>query len=301
MPIQFPRSLGRNRFDDQPTDSLPPGEYVSGGEYLVDRCPSCGKYKHFYFNPSRTLVLKDGTKVTGFGWCHVCNYKVIGWAHFKKVFAGDLKYTPPPQDVVRVVRETRISKPEEWSNAWDHPRSRALMLERRVPEILVRRVPVGFVEEEDAVVVEIDPVTKELPPRTIYRRLSGNLQKWVSLPGTAMANYGFGLRHVKKCLNSVVVLEGTFDLLSSGLLGYGIALLGTSMNDSWAAWMKSRFRAVVIWLDPDDAGEAGSSKISSRLTKWGILHKTIRHPVEPKNHCPTDFSIKDLKRKLELV
>lgn len=301
MYTPFPRALLRNRLDDQPTDSLPPGEYASGGEYLVDYCPSCHKYKHFYFNPTRKLVLKNGDEVTGFGWCHVCNYKIIGWAQFKKIFAGDLKYVPPPKNEVRVQRETRISHPDQWDNAWDHPRSRSLMLERRLKESIVRQVPIGFVEEEDAVVAEIDPVTRELPQRVIYRRLSGGLQKWICLPGTAMANYGFGLRHLNKGLRAVVVMEGTFDLLSSGLLGYGVALLGTALNDSWASWIKSRFSAVAIWLDPDDAGMAGSGKISSRLDKWGIPHKVIHNPVEPKNHCPTDFSIQDLKRKLEMV
>lgn len=301
MISQFPRSLKRSKYDDSPSDSLPPGEYAPGGEYVVEYCPSCGKKKHFYFNPTRTLVLKNGDTVTGFGWCHVCQFKIIGWAHFKKVFADDLKYTPPPDLTERVVRDTRVCHPEQWDNAWDHPRSRYLLLERRISESLARSVPLGYVEEEDSLTVEIDSPTPELPPRILYRRLSGRLQKWMTLAGTPAANYGFGIRHLHSDLKAIVLVEGVFDILSSGLCGYGVAMLGTSINDTWASWIKRNFRAVAIWLDYDDAGELGSAKISKRLSKWGIPYKVIAHPVDPKNHCPEDFSIIDLKKKLEDV
>lgn len=301
MISQFPRSLKRSKYDDSPSDALPPGEYTSGGEYLVEYCPSCGKKKHFYFNPTRTLVLKNGDTVTGFGWCHVCQFKIIGWAHFKKVFADDLKYTPPPAMTERVVRDTRVCHPEQWDNAWDHPRSRHILMSRRIPESLARSVPLGYVEEEDSLTVEIDSPTPELPSRILYRRLSGSIQKWIPLAGTPMANYGFGIRHLHKSLRAIVLVEGAFDILSSGLCGYGVALLGTSINDTWASWIKHNFKAVAIWMDPDDAGKTGARKIGKRMDNWGIRYKIISHPVDPKNHCPTDFSIIDLKKKLEDV
>jgi DNA primase len=102
-------------------------------------------------------------------------------------------------------------------------------------------------------------------------------------------------------LKAIVMVEGTFDLLSSGLLGYGVALLGTAINDTWASWVKKNFRAVAVWLDPDEAGRAGAVKIGKRLNAWGIPFRVIDHPVDPKNHNPGDFSILDLKKKLEDV
>ena len=63
--------------------------------------------------------------------------------------------------------------------------------------------------------------------------------------------------------------------------------------------IRHNFKAVAIWMDPDDAKQE-PGRLASAMDNC-IRYKIISHPVDPKNHCPTDFSIIDLKKKLEDV
>lgn len=253
---------------------LPPGVYVAGSkEYLIDECPNCGKHRHFYWNLDKKV-----------GWCHVCQFRIVGVKQFLKAFSDSLEDRSGPS-LVRQEGDRLgvLGRPAFWTNcAWDHPPARNFLITRKVTEEQARQIPISYVESEDSITVQIDSITPEFGESVIYRRFNLPGAKWLVLPGTDRSQYGFGIRHLRPGQKRIVLFEGTFDLLATGMLGCAIAILGTSLNDSWMAWLRKRGFEVVLWLDPDAAGERGAQKLKSRLRTWEIPCRTYKHPVDPK-------------------
>jgi DNA primase len=77
----------------------------------------------------------------------------------------------------------------------------------------------------------------------------------------------------------------TEDILSAfkvGLVGEGIAVMGTRVSDHLVSILLKRAAPVNVWLDPDVAGQIGARKIMKQLRAYGLEVRNILSPRDPK-------------------
>lgn len=268
---------------------LPNGHFESADEYLCDECPQCRKYRHFYWN-----VVKHK------GICHSCDLRVYSLEDFRKLFAlteFDLADGPafdPKGDPFTLQRD-----PLFWTNAWDVPKARMVLIGRRITEEVARQVPIGCVHG-DKLLISVDSIESNLPRGIWYRGVKGWPSKWISLPNTQASCYAFGLSFIPPERKTVLIVEGIYDVLSTGLLGHAIAILGTKMQWQWPYYLRKRGWKVVIWLDPDRAGLAASPKLLRFLQTAGIsaMDLTPQAQCEPGDLYPEHPDIVRLREQL---
>jgi hypothetical protein len=263
---------------------LPPGNYVTTGknagiEYLFDECPQCRKGKHFFWSTEKNQ-----------GHCKSCHFKIYSIKQLIKIY-GDAGYyytTPPWLQKDRDPDASPIRHYSSWDvNAWDNERSRNFLISRRVSEEVSRQVPLYYVAEKDALCLTIDPISEDYEKDiTLWRGVGGYPPKFIPVGGhanrpTLMSLYGFGLRHVPPGRRAIALFEGAFDVLTTGLLGWAIALLGTSFDKNWMAYL-TKFDYIVVWLDPDKAGMGARDKLLPQLKSWGIKYFDLTKQSDKK-------------------
>ena len=91
----------------------------------------------------------------------------------------------------------------------------------------------------------------------------------------------------------LVLVEGIFDVLTPRLR-WGVALLGTRLSPPQERFLQLCLpRAVLVWLDPDGAGQAASQRILARLRSLGLEANSTRGPHvdgrEPGDCKPEDL------------
>ncbi|MCB1711787.1 MAG: toprim domain-containing protein [Candidatus Riesia sp.] len=252
-------------------DYLPSSEPVSKYEYKFDECPACGKPDHFFWNVKKN---KGHCKSGG------CGLKVMSLDKLKDLLDGTASaYVPRWISTTQEDAKEPLRYKYKWTtNAWDFPSSRAYLMRRGVSESIARKAPIYYVESRDALCILANPIDSFLDPEvTLYRGVKGYPSKFISPDGCKMGRYGYGLSHISQDTRAVVVVEGAFDLLSTGLLGLGIALLGTSFDKNWIAFFKARFDYVVLWFDNDLAGDKARTKMIPMLEAWGIRYKDVTY------------------------
>lgn len=102
---------------------------------------------------------------------------------------------------------------------------------------------------------------KYLNPRVDKRRL--------------VAKYGNG--------PAVVLTEDILSAYRVSRAGFeGWCLLGTKLNDHTAASLIKCCRPVVVWLDPDSAGQTAATQIIKRLRAYGVTVHNVVSDRDPK-------------------
>lgn len=177
-----------------------------------------------------------------------------------------------------------------WSgqSAWEQPEAQVLLASRGLGPEECDSVPVRWDEENEAMVIPVDPVVPHLEPSVLWRRPEGWPNKWIG-PGKDFPkpSYVFGARHLVRSLTApLVIVEGMFDIVAPGLLGRGIAILGSSISDDQAAWISSRYRNTVVWFDPDRAGRKGARRVARTLRTWGCSVDVFNTAKDPKFYKP---------------
>jgi hypothetical protein len=90
-----------------------------------------------------------------------------------------------------------------------------------------------------------------------------------------VARYGSG--------PAVVLTEDLLSAYRISRAGFeGWCLLGTKLNDHIAAELLRDGRPVVVWLDPDGAGQKGASQIIKRLRAYGVSVRNVVSDKDPK-------------------
>ena len=250
---------------------LPPGHFLTSGkgagvEYLLDECPKCFKAGHFFWN---THIHK--------GFCQSCKFKIIGLKQFYAIFNRDvLLHRIPPWLRGTLEEDSPLRHWTSWeNNAWDSQVSREFLRARFVTEKVSREAPLYYVSEKDALCLTIDPISPDFEEDlTLWRGVKGFPAKFIPIGGsdtrpTYLSMYGYGLKHIPPTRKCIALFEGAFDILSTGLLGWAVALLGTNFNDAWLSYL-SRFSYIVLWLDPDKAGMSARDKLVERFEHDGI-------------------------------
>lgn len=129
---------------------------------------------------------------------------------------------------------------------------------------------------------------------TMSRTCSRDVKDWRVLPRSA-AKEQYWFHPVELATTSLVLVEGPFDVLSSGLLGHAIALCGTSLTEA-AEYSLHAMRpdGIFIWLDPDSPGKAAAKRIYKALVGCFPTVELIDHETEPG-----DLSREDCRKVLE--
>lgn len=188
-----------------------------------------------------------------------------------------------------------VLSPPALDSAWAHRISREYLQSRAV-------------SEQDAPNVFFDPVERRLYfriwspssdlPRSWHTRGLTQERGWRVFPGTDKQHYLYGSREVRP--NRVVVVEGIFDQLRFG--PGAVALLGTYVSPTHMAYLR-QFNEVVLWLDPDEAGQTATAELQKRLaalTRPPVVRVVASFDSEPGDLPPAHPAITVLKRWLSL-
>lgn len=271
--------------------NLPSGRPIPGSsEYLCDECPACFKSEKFYFNLEK-----------GKGECKSCHITVHSWGQFTKLFSGKFDITAAWRSECKSVQTKVLSKSDIHLRDYKPFEADRFLNQKGVADKdLFKWDPVNKI-----LLTEIHPWSCEYPTEYLRRHITYKNSKWIHFTGTHTSRYGFG--QPQHSGETVIWVEGVFDVVAPGLLGCAVALLGTVFREDVILWANKRgIQSHVVWLDPDDAGCWGTRKAAKLLTYYG--HKPII--VGPKKEfeefelvldCdkePGDFSPEDLVGQL---
>jgi DNA primase len=128
------------------------------------------------------------------------------------------------------------------------------------------------------------------------RAVDGGLPKYKLPVGFRKGSELFNLhRATATSSKTVIVVEGYFDCLRVHQAGFPfvVALMGTSLSAREERVLTGRFERIVLMLDGDTAGRAGSRAISARLSgKCAVAVANVPDGEQPDHLAPT--AIQDL-------
>lgn len=260
--------------------ALPVGRWSHGSHWIVETCPgtqyrTCGARNHLYLNVSK-----------GVGYCFKCELKVFGKEGLYRIWPElEGQAETKPAEFANPI-STHLANPQVFGvNAWEVPESRHYLMEKYLTESLCRMLPIYWVPLDSQFAIMADPLSPEYPEAPWCRALSEKA-KWRPLTGTQSKAYGWGIRYLPRNIDSVVMCEGIFDILTSGLVGQAVALLGTRAREVWPSWCRSRgVKKVSIWLDADDKGdEALFLRLIPLFKAWNIEVRPLLTKKDPKRY-----------------
>lgn len=266
---------------------LPPGYLRRDGQWVCD-CPFCRKPQHFEWNTEHNV-----------GYCFVCKKFCQNLEQLKMAFAGKLAQM---QLRTKEIHHKEID-PLGRCSAWEHSRSREWCQQKNFSELAVREVGIEYDPERDELYVECESISRDLPPSPLYRPLSGNpkKRKWLHLSGTRAAFYGWNLSAFANRERSCLLCEGLSDLIATRLYPYGIAALGSDLNQSWFYWLSKHVKKVFFWFDADLAGEKAYDSCEKWARYYGIPYFSLRTQKDPKFFAPQIPADKDYLDTLEKI
>ena len=128
------------------------------------------------------------------------------------------------------------------------------------------------------------------------RAVDGGLPKYKLPAGFRKGSELFNLhRAAATSSKTVIVVEGYFDCLRVHQAGFPfvVALMGTSLSARQERVLTGRFERIVLMLDGDTAGRAGSRAINSKLSgKCTVAVANVPDGEQPDQLAPT--AIQDL-------
>ncbi len=245
------------------------GSFDAAGEYVTD-CPRCGGRRKFYWNP---------VKARGFCFGGQCQTKVRGVEDYKALFAGSSGVSPlfaKPRDYREDPKPEKID-PTASDDPWDYPEARGFLGGEPPKGRGLSREVVwegGIRARGSRIRVSLDPVCRNHPPYVYVRSADGSSPWMPERAGVRRQSYVYGLKaweQVEPYLQ-VVLFEGIFDVLGTGLYGRALALMGSSLSQDLARYLGEAYPGLraYYWPDPDPAGQAGAVKASATLAGWGI-------------------------------
>lgn len=82
--------------------------------------------------------------------------------------------------------------------------------------------------------------------------------------------------------DQIVLTEDILSAFRVGMEGEAWSLMGTELATSVLARLLKEGKPVLIWLDPDDAGQNAAADVSRTLASVGVPHKNIITKCDPK-------------------
>lgn len=251
---------------------LPPGAFSSWNdeEYVLDYCPFCNGDKKFVYNVRKTV-----------GRCWVC-------PRFVTTYKGLLNAIKNPEDIEDVsFFKTPMRHPKtshtNLCNAWDHWKSKDFLLSRGINELTARQENITYDPKLNTAYMEVTSISPDLPDSCLWRQLTPT-GKWLFRKGTKAIYYAWGWEKFVNSQKKVLLTEGIFDLLTTGLHPKGIALLGSSPNKIKFHWLRKNVSGVVVWMDADAAGYKANSYFEEVCDYFNIPCKIFLAEKDPKRY-----------------
>ena len=254
--------------------SLPPGRWDGRGlEWVCSICPACGGKQKLYFNPQMKMGVCFG------GGCGV---RLHGWEELEDLYEGRLAnlYFMAARVGGSVQGGLSMVVP---GDPWAHAPSREFLESRGITQAVARATPMGLHKNKELTTV-IDPLSPEYSPE-VYTRNSDGAGKWIpSRSGVERKNYAFGWAACRKQFlgREVVIAEGLFDILAKGLIGRGVAIMGTDFPEGLAIEMRSLDMRGVLFFDPDPAGDKARKVGMEMMRGWGVECRIFPVSKDPK-------------------
>lgn len=223
-------------------------------------CEECGKRK-IYFNTVEKI-----------GWCHYCKRVITAKE------AGQLGVDNSTWTTIRINEEVELIP------AAEDERCVSFLAQRFISIPECYRAMIMYSPARDRLYFPISSPSPELEKAYHTRTLKPE-GKWITT-AKERSNYCFGLQWIPKEIKEIVLVEGIFDILSPGWLGYGIATLGTVLSDSLLLYISSRYQRVTVWYDPDEAGVKGAREVSRKLHYAGVDVISVDASFEPGDMGP---------------
>lgn len=294
--------MARIEFNSQPNSiSLPAGRFVGGCEYLLDECPNCQKSNHCYYNIDENR-----------GWCHSCHLVIKSGWHLKKLcgdsVSEDMEVISPRRDQSGPIF---TFKKDFIPNAWDVASSRWILKDRNVTEYEARQVNIMYLDSPDDaykyMLCPTEPLSPDLPEGIWYRAIKGWPNKWIPRPMTSPKYYGLGQKYIPEDRTQILIVEGIYDILSTGMLGFAVTMFGTNLSDTWLRYISKKKWKVNLWLDPDGPGREASKKMKQKFYDWNIpflrdfVEEGFARDTEPGDLDRWDSRIIEVKKILKEV
>lgn len=230
---------------------------------LLVVCSVCSR-KKLYINPSKRV-----------GWCHYCS-KALSPSEVQPFLKGVVSSGP-----------RALSKLPELIDAWEVRDARAFLQSRAVGRM-------------ECPVVEYDPEGRRLYfriwspspelPVTYHTRSIDPGGTWRMQGGSTKGGYFFG-RVAKR---RACIVEGIWDAIRIG--PGALAILGSSMSTTQETYLRNAFTKVLVYMDPDEAGQKAQKEILSRLNKIGVkCAAMVGADKEPADYPPGHPVIEDVQ------
>lgn len=234
------------------------------------KCPDCGGL-HLSINTEKKV-----------GWCYKCKQV---WTK-DQISDNNLLRKSPKQDP-RV-----LHTPPALTLAWENLEARAYLGKRLVAE---EDAPSVFYDTKGRrLYFQIASPSPDLPASWHTRGLTKE-DGWRVFPGTDKKRYVYCVNRalLSQTSGAVCVVEGIFDAIRIG--ERAVSLLGTDYSPLHHIFLK-RFDRVVVWLDPDPAGEMATRKILERLQGRNVT--VVTGLKEPGDLSPGDPNLRRIKESL---
>ena len=234
--------------------------------------PECGRNKFFY-NPYREK-----------GHCKVCGTVVSNKKRFVEAFnLTDVDDWPglavkPPVPKYEHSRRIEAAIP-----AWWNPKARRILRKGRgFSEKVVAQSKILYSPKTNQLVADVTTTTE--PPQEHKLVRSADLHgKWQPIqPGMSLSDFIWGANLVPAHRKCVIVFEGIFDVLSTRTVGYGIAMLGSTIQLHKQDWLSRHFKEVILWMDPDEGGKKGLKAVRTMRGLGLEVHVVDESQGDPK-------------------
>lgn len=249
------------------------GVFESGNQEYVLRC-KCGS-KFTWNIQMRT------------GHCWGCKLVISNLSILYKNFGPGTHDPPAQQPITRTSRQSNLVSVEEAPEILEY------LASRRVSKSLALNVGIQADPVTSTVYV---PVTSQLlnePPFWMYRSIREGSFGWMAPPQTPKSAYWFGYPQYHQCRevheglqnkpHPPILVEGIFDVLSPGLWGWGVALLGSKLSPLLEAFLGAVHTEVWLWMDNDGPGRIAQKTIAGQLSAIGVRVVEIQYPDDRKD------------------
>lgn len=224
----------------------------SGTEYIFE-CPSCGQPK-FFWNLRKNA-----------GYCFRCDLKVGSSSYLRRLLGQAI----PEQEKVVAPEPVTAKRFLEKVPVGGTP-AEVYLASRLVPVALADKIGFLYEPETQRIHAPIWSPLKGSPPSYKSRSIVPGQKGWMSRKGDG-GGYLFGEAPAgNRMEESVVLVEGVFDVLTPRLWGRALALLGSQLLEGVEWWLARTYRKVILLLDPDEPGMGKAKNIEGRLVRWGI-------------------------------
>lgn len=230
-----------------------------------------------YFNQSK-----------GIGWCHYCK-RTVRRKDVQVEDGSDFVFDP------QVLPGIHVHTTFAWENAY----AKKYLEGRWVSEPLSYTTGIRYDAERGSIKVPIHSPAPEFPLSYQVRSISPG-GHWYT-EAKERKEYCFGLPWVPPNRKEILLVEGIFDVLSPGWLGYAIATLGTTLSDTLCLFLASRFSFIHIFYDPDMAGRSGSGRVLHQIRMAGCMAECVRASIEPGDMGPAHPLATEWRNKLDLL